>query len=998
MSSMFRLVVCEKPSVARDVARVLGARARRDGWLEGEGLRVTWCLGHLVELAEPQEYDPAWKAWRPEHLPMLPEEFRLRPRAGSDDGAARQWRTVAGLLVHPELREVVNACDAGREGELIFAFAYELSGARAPVHRLWIRSMTDEAIRDGFARLRPGPEMTRLEAAARSRAEADWLVGLNATRAMTLRARRAGGDNLLSVGRVQTPTLAMLALREEAIERFRAEPFWQVKVRFGAAGGEWEGLWTEGAGDAKKDRFTVREEAEAVLARVRGRPGVVESAERKEERVPAPLLYDLTTLQKEANRRFQFTAQKTLDLAQSLYEKHKVLTYPRTDSRHLGSDQVPEFPRILGGIAFGPYEAAARSILDAPGAPTPGSRVIDDQEVADHHAIIPTGVDPRTTSLSPDEKRLYDLVVRRFLAVFLPDAVFATATVWTAIEQDRFVARGRTRLSEGWQSIDPPQTTKKEVLLPPVDAGAAAANLESRLHEGETQPPKRYNEATLLTAMERAGEALEERELKRAMKKNGLGTPATRAAIIETLLSRGFVRRRDRDLVPTPQGRALVRAIPVPVLLSPRLTGEWEARLSGIAEGADSRPEFMTAIRDFARGVVKTILEAEIPPEPLRELSAVKEEDLGERLGDCPLCGAAVHALRRGWGCRSCALRIPGEIAGREVSRRMAAKLLSDRRTQVVKGFRSRAGKPFDAGLVVEEDGRIGFEFPAAEPLGACPVCATPVRRRGKTYRCDTGRECPFVVFLETSGLEIPEEAVAKLLATGKSDLLEGFRRPDGVRHGGVLAWNGSRVEVQPVDAREAAGDVAPCPRCGAGVRFDRGSWRCVSCPFSIRAGLMQRDLRPAEVAELLKKGRTRRLHGFRQKNGAPCKAAYVLDEEGRLAVDFAKPEGEPPEPTAGGPPPAFGERVDCPLCVERGSLDPGWVVAGREAWGCSQWKEGCSLRVPFVVEGRRLTDEEVRRLFTRTRSTRYLSGFAGHRKACRVVLAESGWTLEEKR
>lgn len=927
--SRFRLIVAEKPSVARDIAATLGARGKGQGFIGRGDLRVTWCVGHLVELAEPVEYDRRWRSWRLEYLPMLPEEFGLKPRQGARD----QWEIVSGLLRDHELEDVVNACDAGREGELIFAYVYQLSKCRAPVRRLWISSMTQTAIKQGFAGLRPGGEMKRLEDAARCRSEADWLVGLNATRAMTLRVREGSSSVLLSLGRVQTPTLGLLEEREKAIESFVPEAFWQVKVRFAREEGttdpqndvsaQWEATWTEVQGDKSRvDRLEEEAKAREVLARIAGLDGIVTKVERKKKREYPPLLYDLTTLQREANKRFRFSAKHTLDLAQALYETHKVVTYPRTDSRHLSSDQVAELPKVIEGLRFGPYQETAEGVLSN-WTGKPGKRVVDDSEVSDHHAIIPTGVDPRRVSLSVDEKKVFDLIARRFLAVFMTDAVFATAVVETHIGDDMFFGRGRTMLDPGWRAVDPPVSSKekkKEVTLPPVEKGERALHIGNRLHEGVTKPPKRFTEATLLGAMERAGEALDEAELKRAMKRNGLGTPATRAAVIETLISRGYIERKKGSLLhPTLLGRALLRALPVEALRSPRLTGEWEARLSAMSEGSGSREEFMRDIRGFTEELVEQIATVEISSavrDSVAEATPRRDEqDDGEVLGPCSRCDGEVRAWRRGWRCSKCSLQIPDTVARRKVSPRMASQLLEKGVTPSVKGFRNREGKPFQAALKLDEKGGVAFFFPQEAPLGKCPVCGEAVRVRGSVYTCDTGRECPFLIPRRLAGKELDDEL----------------------------------------------------------------------------------------VKTLLDQGRTKRIHGFKSKSGSVFKAALMLDEKHELKLDYSKRAEDREVPQPGSPPPAFGRRTDCPLCVKNEVDEPGYLIAGREAWGCSRWREGCGFRIPFTIFDLRLTDEQGLRL-ARKRATRYLEepiGPAGKRKICRVVLTLDGspyWALEPKR
>jgi len=1016
-----RLVVAEKPSVARDIARVLGIRGRGNGYLGTGDLRVTWCVGHLVELAEPAAYDPQWRAWRLESLPMLPGAFELKPRKSSAD----QWRIVRELMRDRGVAEVVNACDAGREGELIFAYAYELAGCKAPVQRLWISSMTDVAIRQGFDTLRPASHFANLQAAARCRSEADWLVGLNATRAMTTKHRTGHGHGaLLSVGRVQTPTLALLARRESDIDAFEPRDFWQVKVRFAAADekGEYEAVWTrKGKTKDEADRTYDKAEAEAVLARIDGRDGLVSKVTRKQTREKHPLLYDLTTLQKEANKRFGYSAKKTLELAQALYETHKVMTYPRTDSRHLSSDQVDTLPRVLKGLAFGPYQAAAQSVVDRwPVKMT--KRVVDDSEVSDHHALLPTGQDPRRARLSVEEKRVFDLVARRFLSVFAGDAVFATAAIETTVDSegdakpDMFAARGRTCLDPGWRAIDPPHSKKKELLLPPVDKGETVGQVSNRLHQGRTKPPKRFTEASLLSAMEHAGEAIDDAELKRAMKRNGLGTPATRASIIETLLTRGFVNRDGKNLFATQYGRTVVTSIPTEALTSPRLTGSWEARLVAMAEGEETREAFMADIRRFTADAVQAIRAAPLDQATVAKLAPPPPD--GEAIGTCPRCQKEVRTGKRGWGCVECALYIPSQFARRTVSKQMAKTLLKDGTTAVLKGFKSRAGKDFSAALAFDDTGAVRFKFPDPDPLGDCPACGKPVRRRGKIATCDTGRECPFVVFAEMSGVEPTDDDIRALLTNQPSRLQwrnnrvvvqqpqsrerggpqnrapgppqeRGGPPRDGPPPHGELRAGPGNGPPPTRDTREVAGHIAPCPTCGASVAFRGKRWACQSCRFGIDAELGGRAFTAPEIAQLITTGRTDRLHGFRQKTGAVFKAAVTLGANGKLSWDFHKPDDEPDD-----------DRISCPICVHQAQPHPGHAIRGRAAWGCSRWREGCRLRIPFTIEGVTLPDDQLRRLLGKHHATKYLKGFEGRKRTARVRLdpdADPCWAVQEK-
>jgi DNA topoisomerase-3 len=711
------LVIAEKPSVARDLAAVLpGKFENHDSYLESDDTIVTFAVGHLVELTDPEEYDERFKKWRMADLPIVPDEFRLRPR---DKKAAKQLKVIHKLIARDDVDGIVNACDAGREGELIFAYIYETSGTGKPVERLWISSMTKQAIKEGFERLRPGDELQPLEAAARSRSEADWLVGMNATRAATIRGRAWVGG-VVSLGRVQTPTLALLVKREREIQVFVPEPYWLVHAEFDP---RYQGLWFEGDETRLKDA----KRAEEIVAKVGGADGVVESVERKEQSERAPLLYDLTSLQRDANRRFGFSARRTLQAAQSLYEDKKAITYPRTSSRWLSGDLVAQLKPTAATLEPVPdYAEAARYVLRLQQLPL--ARVVDDSKVDDHHAIIPTDIEHELDRFSPDERRVFDLVARRFLAVFHPPARYARTTIVTLVEDERFRTRGKVTLEAGWRGVygleadDERQGRQDENgesesrELPQLEQGqkirCAAAEVEAK----ETKPPPRYTEATLLSAMETAGKLVDDEELREAMKERGLGTPATRAETIETLIRREYIERAGKDLQPTPKGLQVITMLEEHPLTSPELTGDWEKRLTDIEHGRDDRGAFIDDIAGFARATVERI--AALDKEKLRPERV--------ELGPCPRCGAETGEIIRenskAYGCTSwksreepgCGFVIWKRVAGRTLTPEIARQLLEEGRTKdVISGFRSRAGKPFRARLVLNEDGKVEFDFPA---------------------------------------------------------------------------------------------------------------------------------------------------------------------------------------------------------------------------------------------------------------------------------------------
>src|ERR1044071_368622 len=617
-----RVVGTEKPSMGGDVAAALGAARRGEGFISGESEIVTWCVGHLVELDDPQAYDPRFERWRVEDLPILPEEFKYHP----SERTLEQFNVIRALLGRADVASVVNAADAGREGELIFDLVYVMSGCRKPVQRLWISSLTRDAIQEGFRNLKPGEESKGLRDSAHARQRADWLVGINATRAQTVRARRAGHEGVYSLGRVQTPTLALIVERDKEIAEFVPTDYFEVVADFCAPGGESRGRWFGKDGS----RFDKREDAEAVVRKVQGKSGAVQSVEKKAAREKPPLLHDLTSLQRAANVRYAFTAAKTLEVAQSLYEK-KFLTYPRTSSRHLSKAVAEEIEAHVRAASVGPYVPFIEKILA--GKPKLTSRHVDDKKVTDHHAVIPAKQQIKPDALSPDEKRIYDLVARRFLAAFYPDAEIERTTVVTEVEGERFVTRGTVVLKAGWREVEPPgrggsktpeegakksgeEEEEESAELPTLKPKDPAEVLNAEAQAKQTKAPPRYSESALLGAMETAGKKVEDEELRLAMKEAGLGTPATRASIIETLLKREYVTREKKSLVATAKGAALIKMLPSPLLKSAELTGRWEQKLSRMARREYELDSFMVEVRAMVSELVAQIAGSEVERAP----------------------------------------------------------------------------------------------------------------------------------------------------------------------------------------------------------------------------------------------------------------------------------------------------------------------------------------------------------------------------------------------
>jgi DNA topoisomerase III len=708
------LVIAEKPSVGRDLTKALpGQFTKHEGYLESDSHVVTWAVGHLVQLAEPDEYDAKYKKWRMADLPIVPDRFKLVVR---DERSRKQMTVITKQLKRDDVDEVINACDAGREGELIFAWTYEKAAARKPVERLWLSSMTAKAIKDAFGSLRPGREMARLEQAARSRSEADWIVGMNATRAATIRLR-SSFDGAVSLGRVQTPTLAILARREEEIRAFVPEPYWLVDATFEPTGGEsgraYQGRLHVGA----NPRLKTAQDAEAVVSAVRGQSGEITKLEKSTKSERAPLLYDLTSLQREANTRFGFSARRTLAAAQRLYEEHKALTYPRTNSRFLTTDMAAEIKPIaslLGSSREYAKAAAYVTGLDV----LPLGRVVNDAKVTDHHAIIPTNSEHRVEKMSDDDRRIYDMVVRRFLAVFHPEAVFENTRLETTVAEHVFRTRGRVLVVAGWRGVygegldgdrnadDEDEGTDQT--LPKLDQGEAVDTRKVESAEKETKPPRRYSDASLLAAMETAGKLLDDEELREAMKDSGIGTPATRAAIIERLIDVGYIERDGRSLVCTEKGLNVIRLLDEHPLTSPSLTGDWENRLEKIEQGAESREMFM---RDIAAFAGETVIELD---KKLKEVRIPRAN-----LGPCPVCGHDIVENRKGFSCWSredpgCGFVIWKSKAGKTLPAAVARELISRGRTEKpVTGFKGRSGRSFRARLALmqTDDGKWRVEF-----------------------------------------------------------------------------------------------------------------------------------------------------------------------------------------------------------------------------------------------------------------------------------------------
>jgi len=816
------IVIAEKPSVAQDIVRALtpesGKFEKHAEHFENEHYVVTSAVGHLVEIKAPEAYDVKRGKWSFAHLPVVPPHFDLAPI----DKTKSRLGAVVKLIKRKDVDSLINACDAGREGELIFRliaqYAYGAKPVAKPVQRLWLQSMTPAAIRDGFAQLRSEQQMQGLADAARSRSEADWLVGINGTRAMTAFNSRDGGFFLTTVGRVQTPTLSIVVEREEKIRRHVARDYWELRAQFAAAAGEYEGkwfdpAWKKDAGDAERraDRLWTAQAAQEIADACRGRPAQV-SEEAKPSTQASPLLYDLTTLQREANSRFGFSAKTTLSIAQALYEKHKVLTYPRTDSRALPEDYLGTVKQTMAMLADGAdsgfpapmreLAAHARKALDA-GYVKPSKRVFDNAKVSDHFAIIPTLQSPG--SLSELELKLYDMVVKRFLAVFYPSAEFMVTTRISRIEAggttQHFQTNGKVLVNPGWLAVYGREAQDEDANLVPVAPGEVVRTEALEVKALQTRPPARYTEATLLSAMEGAGKLIDDDELREAMREKGLGTPATRAQTIEGLISEKYMLREGRELVPTAKAfqlMTLLRGLGVEDLTKPELTGAWEHRLAEMEHGRLARDDFMAEIAKMAERIVMKAKEYD------RDTIPGDYATLG---APCPQCGGVVKENYRRYACvgrdgagSGCEFSIPKIPGGRAFEVGEADALLRDKRIGPLEGFRSKAGWPFTAELRLVPDEEIGnwklefdfgddakqaqadgepVDFSGQASLGPCPKCKGHVYEHGSNYVCEHAvgpkQTCDFKTGRIILQQPISHEEATRLLATGRTALLDGF-------------------------------------------------------------------------------------------------------------------------------------------------------------------------------------------------------------------------------
>ncbi len=928
------LIIAEKPSVASDISKALGKFQKHQDYFENDDYVISSAVGHLLTIVPPEGVEAAKGKWTFKHLPVIPPYFDLLPIERNEN----RLKVLVKLIKRKDVDALINACDAGREGELIFRNIVRHSKAKQPIKRLWLQSMTPASIREGFAALRSDEAMQPLSDAAISRSEADWLVGINGTRAMTAFNSKLGGFFKTTVGRVQTPTLAILVEREAKIRGFKPRDFWEVIGTFDAAAGQYTGRWFDEKfaksddEQLKPDRVWEQEKAEALRAKCLGKPGIV-TEESKPTTSMSPLLYDLTSLQRDANSRFGFSAKNTLAVAQALYERHKVLTYPRTDSRALPEDYIGTVKSTLAMLGETPYKPFADQILQG-GWVHPNKRIFNNAKISDHFAIIPTQLAPK--SLSEPEQKLYDLVTKRFLAIFYPAAEFMETNRITRVEGEPFKSAGKVLVSPGWLTVYGKQSDSDETpSLAPVKPGETVKTSEVEVKQNVTKPPARYSEATLLSAMEGAGRLVEDDELREAMNEKGLGTPATRAAIIEGLIYEDYVHRNGRELQATAKAFSLMEllnGLGIPELTKPELTGDWEFQLKQIQRKQKSREDFMRGIADMTRHIVERAKKYEHDTIP---------GDFGVLKVACPKCGGEIHEQYKQFQCGKCDFAIWKTLCSRMFEPEEVEDLIIKKQVGPLQGFRSKQGFPFAAVLKLNAEFKMDFDFgngqgrdgeaaapvdfTGKEPLGKCPKCGANVFDAGMNYVCEkqggVKKTCTFRTGKIILQQEIPPEQIRKLLAEGKTDLLKsfiskktnrkfeaflaigkdgkiGFEFVPREKKPGAGAKRSSPAEPPPKLDFTGKEPLGKCPKCGgkifdteAGYVCERSQSDTKPCRFKISREILQQPIEPAQAQKILAAGKSDLLDKFISKSGKPFPAFLVMDKKGKVTFEFPERE-----------------------------------------------------------------------------------------------------------
>ena len=931
------LIITEKPSVATDIAKAVGGFKKQEDYYESEQYVLSSAVGHLLELVVPPGVEAARGKWSFANLPVIPPHFDLAPIEKTN----ARLKLLTKLIKRKDVDCLINACDAGREGELIFRNIVRFAKAKQPIKRLWLQSMTPTAIRDGFSQLRGDAEMLPLSDAAVSRSEADWLIGINGTRAMTAFNSKSGGFFKTTVGRVQTPTLAIVVERDQKIRNFVPRDYWELIATFQAEAGQYTGKWfdekfvrpdKDGDLELKAERFWDRETPEALRQKCLGKLGLV-TEESKPTTQLSPLLYDLTSLQREANSRFGFSASGTLKIAQTLYERHKVLTYPRTDSRALPEDYQPTVLSTLTMLSATGYGSFADTILKNSWV-KPNKRIFNDAKVSDHFAIIPTTEPPK--HLSEAEQKLYDMVTKRFLAVFYPAAEFLETTRITRVESEPFKTSGKVLVNAGWLAVYGKETQSEDSpTLPPVRADEQVKTAELEIKQSQTKPPARFTEATLLGAMEGAGKLVEDEELREAMSEKGLGTPATRASIIEGLIAEQYLLRQGKELQSTAKAFSLMEllnGLGVPELTKPELTGDWEFQLRQVQRRQKSRAEFMTGIEGITRHIVDRAKRYEFDTIP---------GDFGVLNVTCPKCGGEIHERYKAFQCVKCDFSIWKIISSRLFESQEVETLIRERQIGPLQGFRSKMGRPFAAVLRLTPEFKIEFDFgqdkrdengavvemdfSGQEPVGTCPKCQSRVFEAPMSFQCEksvgANKNCDFRVGKVILQQPIERAQAQKLLETGKTDLLQKFISKKGRPFKAFLVVKDGAVgfEFEPRAPRAKKGTakgepkapapkldftglepIGKCPVCEGNIFDTETSFICEKsqaekrpCKFKINKTIAQQPIDKSEAVKLLTEGRTGLLDKFISKAGRPFSAYLVMDDMGKITFDFPPRDGE---------------------------------------------------------------------------------------------------------
>mgnify|MGYP001193075294 CR=1 FL=1 len=923
------LIIAEKPSVAADIAKALGGFHREGDYYESDNYVLSSAVGHLLELCLPEGVEVKRGKWTFAHLPVIPPRFDLRPIEKSEP----RLKMLMKLIKRKDVDSLINACDAGREGELIFRYIIQHSKCEKPFQRLWLQSMTPSAIREGFSSLRDEPSMRPLADAAVCRSESDWLIGINGTRAMTAFNSKTGGFQLTTVGRVQTPTLAIVVEREEKIKKFVPRSYWELHATFGAKSGEYVGRWFDEKftkdktdGEQKAERFWDAKVAEVIRQKCLGKPGTV-TEESKPSAQLSPLLFDLTSLQREANSRFGFSAKNTLGLAQALYEKHKVLTYPRTDSRALPEDYLDTVRKTMAMFDKTAYAPFAKQILEK-GWIHPNKRIFNNAKISDHFAIIPTSLQPER--LSEPEQRLYDLVTKRFLAVFFPAAEFQVTTRITRVENEPFKSEGKVMLNPGWMAIygREAQGDDQTPSLVPVQPNETVETRKIDLFATQTKPPARFTEATLLSAMEGAGKLVEDEELREAMSQKGLGTPATRAAIIEGLIFEKYIVRNLRELQPTAKAFSLItllRGLQIPELSSPELTGNWEFKLKQMERGQLKRPEFMAQIEDMTRQIIDKARSFESDTVP---------GDFGELKARCPKCGGLIKENYKKFQCQSCDFSLWKIVAGRQLEIPEVEELITHGHVGPLQGFRNKMGRPFNAIIKLTPEFKSEFDFgqgdakgetdsngapvdfSTQQPVGKCPKCGSPVYENGMNFICEKAAHkngCDFRTGKFILQRAIERAQVEKLLSTGRTDLIDKFISKKGRPFKAFLVLKDGKVsfEFEPRGEKKSSKSSTPaapepkidftgkvplgkCPACGGNVFETETNYICENsqadkkpCKFKTGKVVLGQTVTEEQVKKLITTGKTDLLTGFISKAGRQFPAYLVLDDKKKVGFEF---------------------------------------------------------------------------------------------------------------